>query len=81
MCGMRIITTVLLLFLSLDQNAQTTIVLQPGAEGKDANISRNAPLANYGSTGAITIFTWTNGGTLGHKWGLIEFDFGPSLFV
>jgi len=73
MAHLKVILTVFFLFVGIAQKAQTTIVLQPGVEGKDSNISLNAPFTNYGSSG-VTIYTWTNSGVLGNKWALIEFD-------
>jgi len=69
----RIIITILLSFICLNLKAQTTIVLQPGSEGKDSFVWSFGS-SDYGDREDMNVYTWTNGGSLGLKRALIEFD-------
>jgi hypothetical protein len=70
----KLIITLSFLLIGLVQNAQTTIVIQPGSEGKDAVIWNNGSNINFGNALNNNIYTWTNNGSLGLKRALIEFD-------
>jgi hypothetical protein len=58
--------------------SQDTIVLQPGAEGKDAQINSINNSFNYEDTPVLKSMAWTHSGIPGQHRGLIEFDL--SLF-
>jgi PKD repeat protein len=69
----------LLLFcitFSLLKNAdsQTTVVLQPGPEGKDAGLWSIMPDNNYGNTPKFVSSGWTHYGEPGINRGIIDFD-------
>jgi len=68
------LTTTLFFFLVCMIKAQEITVLQPGPEGKDAVIWSNDANTNLGDHESNTAYTWTNGGALGIKRSLIEFD-------
>jgi PKD repeat protein len=71
---MNNIYTVIFFLLALTCTAQTTIVLQPGPEGKDAQIWTINPNNNYGNSPAFKVFGWTHSGVTGINRGLIDFD-------
>ena len=54
--------------------AQDTVVLRPGAEGKDALIWNYSPVTNYGDIPKFVAMSWTHSGTPGIDRSLIDFD-------
>ncbi|MCK9398783.1 MAG: DNRLRE domain-containing protein [Bacteroidales bacterium] len=54
--------------------APTTIVIQPGAEGKDAQLWSIMPDNNYGNTPKFVCMGWTHYGVPGVNRALIDFD-------
>jgi hypothetical protein len=56
-------------------NAQTTITLQPGSNGKDASIWGVGTNDNFPDRHSLHAYTWSNSGTLSVVRSLIEFDF------
>lgn len=54
--------------------SQDTIILQPGPEGKDAQIMSLTPDTNRGNTEAFRSMAWTHSGVPGNHRGLIKFD-------
>ena len=69
----KIYTTIFLL-LALTCSSQITIVLQPGLEGKDAQIWSINPDNNYGNSPSFKVFGWTHSGVPGINRALIDFD-------
>jgi PKD repeat protein len=66
----------LILTFSLLQTAtaQTTIVLQPGPEGKDAQLWTINPNTNYGYSPKFVCMGWTHYGEPGVNRALVDFD-------
>jgi PKD repeat protein len=63
-------------FVSFLRNAesQTILVLQPGPEGKDAQLWSIMPYSNYGDIPKFDCSGWTHYGVYGVNRGLIDFD-------
>ncbi|MES2730549.1 MAG: DNRLRE domain-containing protein [Bacteroidota bacterium] len=51
-----------------------TIVLRPGAEGKDASVQQYRPADNLGNRTSLEVMTWTFSGEVGTKRSLLEFN-------
>jgi hypothetical protein len=70
--------TVCLVGLNLSAFAQSTITLQPGPEGKDAEIFSCVACGysnrNFGNIGDLCAVSWTNNGNSSKIRGLIQFD-------
>ncbi len=62
------------MFFSASAFAQTTLVLQPGAEGKDSGIPSYYPTTNYGTTNQLNAMAWTIAGDPSNARTLIDFD-------
>jgi PKD repeat protein len=65
---------VFLFFTFKNVYPQDTIVLQPGPEGKDAEISSLQPDINYGGTSKFVAMAWTHSGEPGNHRAIIDFD-------
>lgn len=62
--------------LNTNDTVYHTLVLQPGAEGKDACISTGSWAdINRGNDKEFDILTWTRSGTIGYYRSVIDFDF------
>jgi hypothetical protein len=61
-------------FSFLTAESQTTIILQPGPEGKDAQITSLTPDTNRGDTESLKCMAWTHSGQPGTHRGLMDFD-------
>jgi hypothetical protein len=61
-------------FSFLTAESQTTVILQPGPEGKDAQIHTIGPDNNYGNTEVFKCMAWTHSGVPGINRALIDFD-------
>jgi PKD repeat protein len=62
------------LFILKSADSQTTIVLQPGPEGKDAGLWSIMPDNNYGFTPKFVSSGWTHSGVPGINRTMIDFD-------